>query len=74
MAKMYPQKFPKGNNSSGEKKVYEFFRQETPDSWLVLHSLRLPEHPNVVFGEADFVVIAPELGEAEIIIYALPLQ
>lgn len=62
MAKMYPQKFPKGNNSSGEKKVYEFFRQETPDSWLVLHSLRLPEHPNVVFGEADFVVIAPELG------------
>lgn len=62
MAKMYPEKFPKGNNSSGEKKVYEYFRQETPDSWLVLHSLRLPEHPKVVFGEVDFVVVAPELG------------
>lgn len=62
MAKMYPNKFPKNNESTGEKKVYEYFKQQAPDNWIVLHSLRLPEHPRVVFGESDFVVLAPDFG------------
>lgn len=62
MAKMYPEKFPKDNPSSGEKKVFEHFKSQAPDNWIVLHSLRLPEHPKVVYGEADFVVIAPGIG------------
>lgn len=61
MAKMYPNKFPKDNDSTGERKVYEYFKQQAPDDWIVLHSLRLPKHHEVVFGESDFVVLAPRL-------------
>ena len=62
MAKMYPNKFPKDNDSTGERKVYEYFKQQAPDDWIVLHSLRLPKHHEVVFGESDFVVLAPGYG------------
>lgn len=62
MAKMYPEHFPKDNPSSGEKKVFEHFKSQAPDNWIVLHSLRLPEHPRVVYGEADFVIIVPRIG------------
>ncbi len=59
---MFPNVFPEHNNSSGEKKVFSYFKQNAPDNWYILHSYRLPEHKRVVFGEADFVVIAPPYG------------
>lgn len=62
MAQMYPKTFPSDNPSSGEKKVFEFFKDKAPADWYVLHSFRLPKHRNVVFGEADFIVIAPKYG------------
>lgn len=62
MAKMYPNTFPMESNSSGERKVFEYFKQHAPEEWIVLHSFRLPNHHTVVFGEADFIVIAPGYG------------
>ena len=61
-AHMFPSVFPEHNNSSGEKKVFNYFKQYAPDNWYILHSYRLPEHKRVIFGEADFVVIAPPYG------------
>ena len=62
MAKMYPASFLDVNKSSGERKVFEHFKNDAPKDWIVLHSFRLPEHRTVVFGEADFIVIAPNFG------------
>ncbi len=62
MAKMYPKVFPNDSNSSGERKVFEYLKENAPSDWIVLHSFRLPKHKTVVFGEADFVVIAPKYG------------
>lgn len=62
MARMYPKTFPDNSNSSGEQRVFEYFNNSAPDDWCVLHSFRLPCHKTVVFGEADFVVVAPGLG------------
>ena len=62
MAHMYPKTFPDDSKSSGEYKVFEYFKNNAPDDWIVLHSFRLPCHQTVVFGEADFVVLAPKLG------------
>lgn len=62
MAKTYPNVFPEDSNSSGERKVFEYLKYNAPSDWIVLHSFRLPKHKIVVFGEADFVVIAPSYG------------
>ncbi len=62
MAIMYPNRFPEFSKSSGEKKVYEYLKSQTPDTWYVLHSYMIPEHSKVIFGEADFIVIGPEIG------------
>lgn len=62
MAHMYPNLFPEESNSPGERKVFDFLKSNAPANWYVLHSFRLPAHKKVVFGEADFVVIAPDIG------------
>ena len=62
MAHMYPKSFPRENKSGGEKKVFHYFMDNAPDNWYILHSFRLPEHLKVVFGESDFIVIAPGFG------------
>ncbi len=62
MAHMYPKSFPRENKSGGEKKVFHFFMDNAPDNWYILHSFRLPAHLKVVFGESDFIVIAPGFG------------
>ncbi len=62
MAKMFPKTFPDDASSSGERKVFEYFKSYAPADWFVLHSFRLPKHKVVVFGEVDFVIIAPKLG------------
>lgn len=62
MATMFPKVFPQDNKSIGERKVFNYFKNKAPDDWYVLHSFRLPKHKTVVFGEADFVVVAPNYG------------
>ena len=69
MAKMFPKIFPEDSTSSGERKVFDFFDANAPADWIVLHSFRLPKHKTVVFGEADFVVLAPGHG-----IYVLEIK
>lgn len=41
----------------GELIVFEQLKNNTPDDWVVLHSLRLKTHDFKKSGEADFVVI-----------------
>lgn len=62
MPHLFPKTFPREYKSSGERKVFEYFKKNAPDDWYILHSFRIPEHKVVVFGEADFVVIAPKIG------------
>ena len=62
MAHLYPKAFPRENKSSGEKKVFQYFKENARDNWYILHSFRLPAHLKVVFGESDFIVIAPGFG------------
>jgi DNA polymerase III delta prime subunit len=63
MPRMLPADIYDGCPSPGEREI--FFRlKNSPgiDDWVVLHSLDLAQHVRRVSGEADFVVIAPELG------------
>lgn len=47
----------------GERSVYRALAgDDTSDDWIVIHSLNIAEHVRNPEGEADFVVIAPELG------------
>ncbi len=62
MSHMYPKNFPRENKSSGEKKVFEYFKEFGNPDWYVLHSFRLPKHFKVVFGESDFIIVAPGYG------------
>lgn len=49
--------------STAERRIFEWFRDdpETED-WVVLHSLGIANHRTVLYGEIDFLVIAPHLG------------
>jgi hypothetical protein len=59
---MIPPLFPDGS-APGEQSVYrKLANDESTDDWIVLHSLNIAEHVRNPEGEADFVVIAPELG------------
>lgn len=63
MPRMLPADIYDGCASPGEREI--FFRlKNSPgiDDWVVLHSLDLAQHVRQVAGEADFVIIAPELG------------
>ncbi|WP_169542193.1 nuclease-related domain-containing DEAD/DEAH box helicase [Solirubrobacter soli] len=49
--------------SPGERELFKRFRDDpATGGWTVLHSFNLPRHISQVRGEADFVVLAPELG------------
>lgn len=62
MARLIPPLFPQGA-APGEQSVYrKLAEDQTTDDWIVLHSLNIAEHVRNPEGEADFVVIAPELG------------
>ncbi|WP_082099274.1 nuclease-related domain-containing DEAD/DEAH box helicase [Demequina iriomotensis] len=62
MARLIPPLFPE-DAAPGEKAVYRALAKDrTTDDWIVLHSLNIAEHVRNPEGEADFVVIAPNLG------------
>jgi hypothetical protein len=59
---MIPPDYPVGT-SPGEAHLFDMLR--VPDvarNWTVLHALHLPAHVRQVEGEADFVILMPELG------------
>lgn len=63
MARMIPSHIDPSVKSSAERKIFEWFEndKETAD-WIILHSLGLSEHTKLIFGEIDFLVIAPKFG------------
>lgn len=62
MARLIPPVFPQ-SAAPGEQSVFRRFAEDvTSDDWIVLHSLNIAEHIRNPEGEADFVVIAPDLG------------
>ena len=59
---MIPAFFPE-DAPPGEKMLYRALaRSKDTDEWIVLHSLGIADHVKNPEGEADFVVIAPDLG------------
>lgn len=63
MARMIPPYISDEVKSRGERQVFDLFRND-PDTkdWIVLHSLGLSQHTKRMYGEIDFVVLAPDLG------------
>lgn len=63
MARMLPARISSEVNSTAERRVFEWL-QNDPDAegWVVLHSLGLARHQTLLFGEIDFVVLAPGKG------------
>jgi hypothetical protein len=65
MARMYPQELPDDVRSGAERLLYEQFKQQLPDSFVVLHSvkwlMRDRKHHDRD-GEVDFLIVHPELG------------
>ena len=63
MAIMIPSVISPEVKSNAERKIFEWF-QNAPgtDKWIVLHSLGISTHNKVIYGETDFLVLAPKLG------------
>lgn len=49
--------------STGERRIFDLFKNDpkTKD-WVILHSLGLSKHVKRLYGEIDFLVMAPSLG------------
>lgn len=63
MAIMIPSVISPEVKSNAERKIFEWF-QNAPgtDKWIVLHSLGIATHNKIIYGETDFLVLAPKLG------------
>ncbi len=63
MSKMIPRQFSPEVKSNAERKIFDLF-QNSPgtENWVVFHSLGISNHNRVIYGEIDFVVLAPKLG------------
>ena len=63
MAIMIPSVISPEVKSSAEKRIFEWFETSRGTSdWIVLHSLGITNHNRVIYGEIDFLVLAPRLG------------
>ncbi len=58
MARMIPDYIHRDCKSSAERKLFERFRQELPENYVVLHSLGLAKHACKIRAEIDFVVVS----------------
>ena len=63
MARMIPPYVTSEVKSRGERQIFELFKND-PDTadWIVLHSLNLCHHTKRIYGEIDFLVLAPLRG------------
>ncbi|WP_088826033.1 nuclease-related domain-containing DEAD/DEAH box helicase [Marinobacter sp. es.048] len=60
---MIPPVLPDSVKSPGETELFRRLRDDPlTKSWVVLHSFDIAKHTRRITGEADFVVIVPELG------------
>lgn len=63
MAIMIPSVISPEVKSNAERKIFEWFKNAPgTDKWIVLHSLGIATHNKVIYGETDFLVLAPQLG------------
>ena len=63
MARMVPPYLSNKVKSVGEKQLFERIRKAPgTEKWVVLHSLFLTRHVKRLYGEIDFLILAPELG------------
>jgi hypothetical protein len=63
MAKLLPPYIDKNCKSTGERILFDIFKNSpfTKD-WIVLHSLNLSQHTVRLYGEIDFLILIPGAG------------
>jgi len=63
MARMIPPRIADDIRSSGERLTFDKLKQaDNSKDWVVLHSLSLEKHTRQLYGEIDFLALAPGLG------------
>lgn len=63
MAKLLPPYIDKNCKSTGEKMMFEIFKNSNfTKDWIVLHSLNLSQHTVRIYGEIDFLILIPRGG------------
>lgn len=63
MARMLPPYISDEVKSTGEKRLFDLFKNNPgTEDWVVLHSLGLSRHVKRLYGEIDFLVLAPGRG------------
>lgn len=63
MARMIPPYISEEVKSTGERIIFDSFENDPgTEGWIVLHSLALSRHVKRMYGEIDFVIVAPGLG------------
>ncbi|PKP35382.1 MAG: hypothetical protein CVU00_02570 [Bacteroidetes bacterium HGW-Bacteroidetes-17] len=63
MAKLLPPYVDKSCKSTGEKMIFEIFKNNTfTKDWIILHSLNLSQHTVRLYGEIDFLILIPNGG------------
>ena len=63
MAKLLPPYIVKSCKSTGEKMLFDIFKNSPfTEDWIVLHSLNLSQHTVRLYGEIDFLILIPGGG------------
>ncbi|MGE5410747.1 MAG: NERD domain-containing protein [Clostridiales bacterium] len=63
MAKILPPYIDKSCKSTGEKLLFDIFKNSSfTKDWIVLHSLNLSQHTVRLYGEIDFLILIPRGG------------
>ncbi len=63
MAKLLPPYIDKSCKSTGEKMIFEIFKNSSfTEDWIILHSLNLSQHTVRLYGEIDFLILIPDGG------------
>jgi Nuclease-related domain len=60
MARMFPPTIADDHGSRAERTVFRKLKDETPDTWIALHSVGLVNHATKPWAEVDFVLITDE--------------
>jgi hypothetical protein len=63
MGKLLPPYIDKNCKSTGEKMIFEIFKNSSfTKDWIILHSLNLSQHNVRLYGEIDFLILIPNGG------------
>lgn len=63
MAKLLPPYIDKSCKSTGEKLLFDIFKNSSfAKDWIILHSLNLSQHTKRLYGEIDFLILIPSGG------------